>query len=229
MMRLYRGIAVPEASVGPTLAAIRENGLVIEGRFWSGLADVDLKPQLEPVWQITELTTKLTRPKDKPAIARICACAKKGDALYYACCHNRTGNDTAAILITFDVDQYDVVIDGRDFLATVFQLGNPSASREVLGKLFGKAALRYADRAWSTSDQSARIACCDLARQDDEVIAAHAANELVIGGRYRTRFSSAFMVRAPVPAERIISVDCVDHHGYVLPQIDIMLDQALGR
>jgi hypothetical protein len=37
------------------------------------------------------------------------------------------------------------------------------------------------------------------------------------------------MVRAPVPAERIISVDCADHHSYVLPQVDITLDQALGR
>lgn len=138
---------------------------------------------------------------------------------------------SGSILITLEVDQADVVIDGRDFLATIFQLGNPAASRGVLERLFGPAILRYADRAWSVPalETRRRIACCDLARQDDAVIAAHAAKELVIGGRYRTRFSSAFMVRAPVAAERIVSVERVDHRDYVLPDIDITLEQALGR
>jgi hypothetical protein len=228
-VRIYRGIAVPEASADATVAAIRENGLLVEGRFWSGLADADLKPRLEQLWQSPDLSTKLTRPKDDLSVPRICVCASKRDALYYACSHNRNGEDTAPILITIDVDQRDIVIDGRDFLATVFQLGNPIASREVLGKLFGPAVLRYADRAWSTSNDNERIAVCDLARQDHDVIAAHAANELVIGGRYRTRFSSAFMVRAPVAPDSIVSVERVDHRGYRLPDIDIALDHALGR
>ena len=98
----------------------------------------------------------------------------------------------------------------------------------MLGKLFGPAVLRYADRAWSTSNDDERIACCDLARQDRDV-AAHAANELVIGGRHRTRLSSAFMVRAPVTTERVAAVERVDHRGYVLPNVAITLDRALGR
>ena len=223
-MRLYRGIAVPEASVDATIAATRENGLLVEGRFWSGLVDADLRPRLELLWLSPDLSTELTRPIGEPPVRRICACARERDALYYACRHNRTSEDGASILIICDVDQRDIVIDGRDFLATVFH-----ASREVLGKLFGPAVLRYADRAWSTPNDNERIAVCDLARQDHDVIAAHSANELVIGGRYRTRFSSAFMVRAPVPAERVVSVERVDHHGYVLPDIDITLDRALGR
>jgi hypothetical protein len=228
-LRLYRGIAVPESSAGAVTDAIRDDGLVIEGRLYSGLSVHDLKPRLEELWQSPDLSRKLTRPEGDQPVPRICACVRRRDALYYACSHNRKGDHTASILITFDVDPQDVIVDGRDFLYTVAQLGNPAASREVLGQIFGPAVLRYADRAWQSTEQYMRIACCDLATQDQEVVRAHVANELVIGGRYRTRFSSAFMVRAPVPAEDIVSVERVDHRDYVLPDIDIALDQALGR
>jgi len=227
-MRLYRGIAVPEASADATVDAIRREGLAVEGGFWR-LAVHDLKSRLEGLWESPDLSMKLTRPKGEPELPQVCACASRRDALYYACSHNRKQEDTAAILITFDADPRDVVIDGRDFLYTVVQLGNPTMSREALERTFGSAVLRYANRAWATSDQDVRIASVDLAVQDHDVIAAHAANELVMGGRYRTRFSSAFMVRAPVATERIVSVERVDHRGYVLPDIDVALEQALGR
>ncbi|QOZ55457.1 hypothetical protein [Bradyrhizobium sp. CCBAU 53338] len=228
-MRLYRGIAVPEVTADVTVASIRENGLLVEGRFWSGLAVHDLKGLLDELWEIPDLSMELTRPEREEPLSRICACARERDAMYYACSHNRKAEDTTPILISFDAHPDDVVIDGRDFLYTVVQLGNPTLSRDALKQTFGPAVLRYADRAWATADQYARIACMDLAAQDPDVIAAHAANELVIGGRYRTRFSSAFMVRAPVPAEMIVSVERADHDDYVLPDIDITLEQALGR
>lgn len=229
-MRLYRGITVPEASADATVEAILKNGLLADAGRWL-LEDPDLKPRLQQLWMSAELTTELTRPKDETPVLRICACARERDALYYACSHNRNRDDTEAVLITLEVDETDVVIDGRDFLATVFQLGNPDASRGVLGRLFGPAILRFADRAWSlpATDTQGRIGCFDLARQDDEVIAAHAANELVIGGRYQTRFSSAFLVRAPIAPKSILAVEQVDHRGYVLPEINITLEKALGR
>jgi len=65
-MRLYRGIAVPEASVDATIAATRENGLLVEGRFWSGLVDADLRPRLELLWLSPDLSTELTRPIGEP-------------------------------------------------------------------------------------------------------------------------------------------------------------------
>jgi hypothetical protein len=37
------------------------------------------------------------------------------------------------------------------------------------------------------------------------------------------------MVRAPIAAEEIFSIERVDHRGYALPEIDITLEQALGR
>jgi hypothetical protein len=227
-MRLYRGITVPEPAAVATIKAIEDNGLPVAAGFWN-LAVHDLKSNLDKLWRSPDLSMKLTRPECEEMVLRVCACARKRDALYYACSHNRKGEDTVPILITCDVDPRDVVIDGRDFLYTVVQLGNPTVSREMLKRTFGPAVLRYVDRAWGTADQYDRIACVDLAVQDPKVIAAHAANERVIGGRYRTRFSSAFMVRAPIAAESIVSVERVDHRSYVLPDIDIALDQALGR
>lgn len=49
-MRLYRGIAVWEANALSVVEANRRDGLVIEGRFWSGLNIPDLKPRLESVF-----------------------------------------------------------------------------------------------------------------------------------------------------------------------------------
>lgn len=226
-MRLYRGMTVPESTADATVAAIRDNGLLVEGRFWSGLAVHDLRGRLDALWDVPDLSLELTRPKGEEPLKRICACARERDAMYYACSHNRNAEDTAPILVAFDADPDDIVIDGRDFLYTVVQLGNPALSRAALERTFGSAVLRYADRAWAISDQLARIACVDLALHDPEVITAHAANELVIGGRYRTRFSSAFMVRAPVGPERIASVERIDHRGYVLPDIDIALERVV--
>jgi hypothetical protein len=227
-MRLYRGIAVQEAAAISVVETIKRDGLVVEGRFWSGLAVPDLKPQLENLFRLPDLSLEITRPKDVPVRPRICACADRRGALYYACCHNRKGDHTASILIEFDADLDDVIVDSRDFLCTMMQLGNPAASREALDRVFGAAVLRYADRAWSTSNQKARIACCDLAAQDPEVIRAHYANDLVIGGRSFTRFSSAFMVAAPISSSQIVSVEQVDCHAYELPGIDIDLNQSLG-
>jgi hypothetical protein len=230
-LRLYRGIAVQEAAADSVIDAIRRDGLIVEGRFWSGLAVRDLKPRLEDLWRSSTLTMEITRPEDLPELPRICACADPSSAMYYACRHNRKGDHTASILIEFDADPDHVIVDGRDFLYTVMQLGNPVASREALERGFGTHVLCYADRAWSTpiADQSTRIACCDLPTQDQLVIRAHASNSLVIGGRHSTRFSSALMVEAPVPPANVVSVERVDCRTYVLPDIDIDLDRSLGR
>lgn len=173
-LRLYRGIAVPEAAAASVMDGILQNGLLVEGRFWSGLAVPDLKPRLDDLWRSQDLTLENTRSEDVSALPRVCACADRSSAMYYACSHNRTGDHVASILITFDADLADVIIDGRDFLYTVMQIGYPAAGREPLKRIFGSAVLRYADRAWSmpASDQRNRVACCDLATQDTDVIRA---------------------------------------------------------
>jgi hypothetical protein len=77
---------------------------------------------------------------------------------------------------------------GTDFLYTVFQMGEPDRARTVLENSFGKAILRYAEKAWVSDDQRYRIALCDLAIYDPEVVQAHHTATPIIAGRYGTLF-----------------------------------------
>jgi hypothetical protein len=187
-MRVFRGIAVPAAQVDEVITTI-------EGQ---GPLDVLLaKPNL---------SLSDTRPNGEPAASAICACGELIGANYYASQHNRKGENTTPILIEFEASHDAVSIDGRDFLYTIFQLGEPALARPALVRAFGKAVLRYAERAWASREQS--IPLCDLACHDPEVINAHHANSVVIGGRYNTTFCNAFIVRLPVEPGSIVRAWC---------------------
>ena len=111
----------------------------------------DLKPRLDEIWRKPTITTDDTRPKsDIPEPSWVCACGEEEGALYYACMHNRSAKDNTPILITFEADVSDAVVDGRDFLYTAFQFGDSKRARSIIERMFGPAILRYADRAWST-------------------------------------------------------------------------------
>ena len=59
-----------------------------------------------------------------------------------------------------------MIVDGRDFLYTLFQLGDPVRARPIVERAYGRAILRFVDRAWSAQNEH-RIALCDLAVQDE--------------------------------------------------------------
>lgn len=168
----------------------------------------DLKPRLDEIWRKPTITLADTRP-EAPEPSWLCACAEEDGALYYACSHNKSAKMDTPVLIVFDAEPSEAIVDGRDFLYAAFQLGDPKRARPIVERIFGSAILRYIDRAWSTEGEE-RIALCDLAVQDDAVVQAHASNNIVIGGRYRTRFRSAFFVRSPVAVERIVDVRMVE-------------------
>jgi hypothetical protein len=224
-MRLYRGIAVPEHTAKRCIDDIRSKGLVAADGRWRFLFH-DLKSRLEELWQRPIITRAETRPNDNLP-DWVCACAEQAGALYYACYHNRSKEHNAPLLIVFDAELKDIIVDGRDFLYTLFQLGEPTLALPVAIRLFGPAISRYLNRAWATDDQKQRVALCDLAIQDESVIVAHAANQTVIGGRYGTIFRSAFMVRAPIAAHCILDVRVVDK-SLPVPSIDVGL-QAIIR
>jgi len=204
-MRFYRGITVSASVADFTIETIPKRGLQPGDGNWTMVAH-DLKPRLIELWNRQILTTADTRPnEDGPPW--VCACAEPQGATYYAIKHNKTDKHDVPLMITFIADPTDVVVDGRDFLYTLFQLGVPEKARLVAEQTFGKRILRYVDRAWSTEDQGQRVALCDLAVQDVEVIQAHAKNRNVILGRYNTLFRSAFFVRTPVPPEHIEKVE----------------------
>jgi len=73
--------------------------------------------------------------------------------------------------------------------------------------LFGTPIARYFDKATASHDQKYRIALCDLACQDIQIVRSHAKNRSVIGGRYGVVFSSAFLVKAPLLPRDIIRLD----------------------
>jgi hypothetical protein len=218
-MRFHRGIAVPSAAADEVVNKIRSQGLQPGEGWWKMLA-ADLKPRLEEIWRLRAITLADTRPDgDNPTW--ICACAEEQGALYYACMHNKYKENDTPIVVAFDAPVRDVIVDGRDFLYRVFQLGDPERSRPVIERLFGAAVLKYADRAWA-ADIDQKIPICDLAVQDDAVVEAHAANQAVIAGRHWTRFRSAFFVRTPIAAERVLDVRIVGGE-FELPEPDISL------
>jgi hypothetical protein len=185
----------------------------------------DLKPHLDQLWCMPAISLADTRPNtDEPSW--VCACGEEQGALYYACMHNRSAENNTPVLIVFNACPSDVIVDGRDFLYTVFQLGDPERSRPIVERIFGRAILKYVDRAW-LGDREECIPVCDLAVQDDAVVQAHAANRIVIAGHYRTRFRSAFFVRSPIVADRILDVRIIDKDKFALPDADVSLSDAL--
>jgi hypothetical protein len=227
-MRFYRGIAVPAEEAASTTADIRQNGLQVRNSGWRMVAQ-DLKPHLDRLWSLPSIErcdVELVPRDETPH--RICTCADKTSALFYACKKNVTTTNTASILIAFDADIADVIVDGRDFLYTAFQLGDPDRARPVLERLFGNAILRYADRAWGTDKRELeRVSICDLAVQDHDVIRAHAQNTTAISGRYGTEFCSAFMVRMPIPADQIVTVEAVSAKDFSFPAPEVLLQSIL--
>jgi hypothetical protein len=138
----------------------------------------------------------------------VCACGDEQGALYYACRHNKSPENDTPILIVFEAGTSEAIVDGRDFLYKVFELGDPKRSRPIVEKVFGEAILKYFDRAWS-GNPNERVPLCDLAVQDNAVVLAHASNRTVLAGRYGTCFRSAFGVRTPVAADRIVGLSIV--------------------
>ncbi|OSJ32164.1 hypothetical protein BSZ19_20225 [Bradyrhizobium japonicum] len=198
---------------------IRREGLLADAGGWRMIFP-DLKPRLKELRRRTDLKRSDVHT-DAATPPWVCACARRVDALYYACRHNRSEENNASVVVSFEAPEREIIIDGRDFLYPVFQFGVPERARPALASVFGSAILRYADRAWSTEEQSLRILYCDLAVQDDEVVAAHATNGIVLGGKSRTVFASAFMARAPIMPANIRAVDVVKAVDYSAPEVEL--------
>jgi hypothetical protein len=221
-MRFFRGIAVPADKINQVATAIRSGGLTQDRGRWR----MQFRPpdDLESLFAKSDLSLEDTRPDGASGDSGVCACGEEMGSAYYAWKHNRVGECTAPTMIEFDVPANAVSIDGRDFLYPVFQRGNPEVARPALAAVFGESILRYSDRAWAAKEAS--IALCDLACHDPDVVSAHYANEVVLGGRYGTVFRNAFIVRLPVEAASIIRVWSPAKLP-ALPHPEMMLDDLL--
>jgi hypothetical protein len=210
VLTLHRGFAVAGSESEKVIAKIRNGGLSgTEGRWKFQIPDIsEVRTRLETLFAKPDLTREdifAARP-----FAGICACGTASGAAYYAIRHNVSpGEADHSIAIEFTAPMEQVYVDPRDFLCTAFQLWDRESpahqewQAEVLADLFGSRILRYFSAACRSSDQTCRIAMCNLAAFDPAVVQGHFANTKVIAGRYNTRFSSAFFVKAPIGSSRI--------------------------
>jgi hypothetical protein len=72
------------------------------------------------------------------------------------------------------------------------------------------------------------VAVCDLAIHDPGVIEAHHANQIVIGGRHKTIFRSAFTVALPVTVAQIVRAWLPDEQN-LLPEPAVSLNDLTLR
>ena len=200
-MRFFRGITVPASEANSTIAEIQEIGLIKGQGKWN-MEHYHPGP-LEPLFVKTGLSTDDTRPSGADKVAAVCACGDVDGASYYASHHNNSGDNDTPILIEFEAPVSSIAIDGKDFLYTVFSIGDPDKARDVLKCCFGEEILRYADKAWKSEVPNYRIAMCDLAIHDPRVVEAHHENRYVLGGRSDTLFRNAFTVELPVGPEEL--------------------------
>jgi len=224
-MKLFRGIAVPKHQLESTIEHIRLNGIIDQSKTRRPMKQFPLN-HLNTLHLKPDLSREETRQETR-SIDAVCACGDKDGALYYATKHNINKTDNAPIIIEMDVKKSSLVIDANDFLYTAFQFSNPAKAKPILEKCFGSAILKYANKAWSSQDQNFRIAQCDLAIQDPAVIEAHHANDIVIAGRWKTVFRSAFTIKLPILPESIIYTYSPNRFP-TIPNKDISLDNIMN-
>lgn len=245
-LRLYRGITVSDKETDSIIDDIKTNGLdQNEKQSWDGFIWKNLKKDIDALYQKEDLKRADTAPASKWVKTKdgghieyiegeksICFADKTG-AEYYAIKHNVTKCHTAPLLITVDIEIENIVIDGRDFLYTVFSLLNPKdlaktkrQSNKLKG-LYGNKIEYYIEKIIKHPN-SEKNAICDLVIFDNEIIIEHYTNKKVIGGRFNTIFKSAFCGKVPILPNQIINVERLPNVG---PSIhpDIILNDILEK
>ena len=217
---LYRGIAVPPGIAGQLSNKLRHSGIQgDEGRSWSRGS---VRDSLEDLFEKPDLTVRDTRPS-AGEFRVVAACGDSLGATWYAF---REARSRTPFVITLRIPLLEAFVDSRDFLVTCFQFWDKGGTdflenqTRALSRLFGKEIVRYFRRATGSISQQYRIAMCDLACEDQRVARSHSRNEVVIRGRYSTTFCSAFFVKAPIPANRVVTVETPEPRNFE-PQITL--------
>jgi hypothetical protein len=209
-LRFFRGIAV-QSSLLPTVEReISERGLLSGSGRW--LMDF---PDIAAIrtHQSTLLQDLDVDPRERFAgsAVGICATGCRAGATYYALKHNSAPGHEP-LLIEFEAPVSDVYVDGRDFLYTAFQLWDSHSEESVheqhraIARVFGRRCAELFLLVTKETDQRKRINLATLAVTDENVVREHYKNTIPLGGRSKTEFSSAFIVRGPVPGSNVLSV-----------------------
>lgn len=215
MQKFYRGISVSPLKVDSTIETISKQGMMgDEGLCKFSLPDIrgvrEALPQLleDPNLNLSKIFTAESHKS-------VFACADKLGAFNYALRSAQDKEKPEPLVIEFVAPLDDVCIDYRDFLETAFQSWNitetPSDAlylhqKKILETLYGRAIIPYFEKCVQSTDQQIRIALANLAIFDLEVVKSHCQNDAIIFGRHNTKFRSAFIVKAPIPANNVTQV-----------------------
>lgn len=202
VLTYYRGIAVPIARVDEVIQNIYKKGMYVGQGRWV-LVVPDLRgTNLSELVRNLELNITITRKK---VVETFAATGDYDTALFYACKHNQTKENTEGIIIEFNASLDRVFIDGRDFLYTVFQGYDYRKKSEIhkrtikciLTKIYGLSIIPYVDEVFKTphENQNRRIALVDVLVNDKRCVIAHKKNKMWINGRYGTWFRHSFFDR----------------------------------
>jgi hypothetical protein len=204
---MYRGIALDQQTADADRMAIWQTGQLVAKSFW--------KNTMARPAQIRSRSSELAglpgKVRDEigrlPQTPLAYACGDFEGAARYALRERGT-----PVVISFKITLEEVMIDGRDFLYTVFQLWDRGGTshrdrvQENLSMLFGPAMLGWFDRACRETDTMARIGLCDLAVHDLAAIERHYANKTGIAGRHNRVFRSSFALPANLDPAAILDI-----------------------
>lgn len=214
-LALFRGIAVLAETADQVRTNILQNGIRGDEGQWR-FPISDLRHDVDRLLAKPDLSFVDTRPPEgsSESFPLICACGDELGASYYAVKHNTHSNvEETSYVIHFSVQASRAYVDGRDFLYPCFQFWDRESSgfvatqRRALMTLFGTRIAQYFDKATASNETQHRIALCDLACQDQQIVRSHAKNRTVIAGRHHVVFSSAFLVKTPLLSAEILGVD----------------------
>jgi hypothetical protein len=208
---LYRGIALDPQMVDADCAAIRQTGELAARSCW--------KNTMASPTHVRSCTAKLAQTPSKvrdwigrlPQTRLTYACGDYEGAARYA-----LRERGIPVVLIFKIALEEVIIDGKDFLYTVFQLwdqkgtGHRDRVRENLSSLFGPAMVGWFDRACRETDTMARIGLCDLAVHDLAAIEQHYANTIDMAGRHDRVFRSSFALPANVDPTAILDIEEIE-------------------
>jgi hypothetical protein len=203
---LYRGIALDEQTADADCIVIRRSGQLAAKSWWKNTMANPTEVRL----RMSKLARVPNEIRDKisqlPQLPLTYSCGDFEGAARYA-----LRGSGIPFVITFEIALEDVIIDGKDFLYTVFQLWDRHGSshrdriRENLSSLFGPTMLGWFDLACRESD-SGRIGLCDLAVHDLAAIKHHHANRIDIAGRIDRVFHSSFALPATLGPAAILDI-----------------------
>ncbi|PFO04684.1 hypothetical protein COJ85_11675 [Bacillus sp. AFS076308] len=213
---LYRGIQVPSDQLN-----FFKNELVTKGITGASESIVhwqDLRNVSQQLFENVDLTIEQTRKTEGVSTdPYIFATGDRSTGVFYAC---RQRPHMIPVLITFEAEISSLIVDPRDFLATIFQSPDAVGSifikqKEILSKMYGEAILPYFERAKKTQDLHKKLALLDLACVDLDVINAHFQNPVILEGRMGVPITSIFYVKVPIQVERIKAVEVVSPNNIV--------------